>query len=552
MKERNKNASGSATIMVTLALVPMCGLMGLAVDLGWCFFLKKQAQATTDAAALAAAAEAMYELQGNFTGVTCNQFNGGNACTPVQCTGPAANPPTTGPFASGCAYALNYTYSLGGSTQPTVTIQGNVAPNQPPTGTNVITNTVYWVNVVSARIVPQLFSAVLGNLNATVSASSTAAIVTTVVPGQLTALNGPNDCIPTSAYGCGIDLDLTNTTITTVGSVILSSTCNGTSQLGCGATAGATGTNLGSNGPGTVTAQPPYGYIRVPIGQPLTNNTYSTTINFTPTPIVSPGSGYGDPTLNMVQPLLLSNAQVCPVLGGGIPNPSPPLGPCVYYAADGQGNPLYTPTGLPPITVSGNVTFSSPNPGSYYFYGGLQLLPGSTTTFGPGQYVIVGTSGSTALTLGGTVTGDSTTGTMFILTAPDYPGLNIPPPLLGSPLVTSLTLGATLVLPGASVSLTGLSSTALPPQDSGILFWQDRMNNNGSSAGFYVGQSGTGATLTLNGVLYQPEGAYIDSQASTITGGLQIITGGLQDSGSTFNVTQVNNPILRYVVALIQ
>jgi hypothetical protein len=43
-KQSPNKLRGQALIMVTLSLVPMFGLLGLAVDLGWMEFTKKSAQ----------------------------------------------------------------------------------------------------------------------------------------------------------------------------------------------------------------------------------------------------------------------------------------------------------------------------------------------------------------------------------------------------------------------------------------------------------------------------------------------------------------------------
>src|SRR5438132_1214719 len=53
-KQSTDRHRGQALIMTTLALIPMFGLMGLAVDLGWMEFTKKSAQTAADAAAMAA------------------------------------------------------------------------------------------------------------------------------------------------------------------------------------------------------------------------------------------------------------------------------------------------------------------------------------------------------------------------------------------------------------------------------------------------------------------------------------------------------------------
>ena len=42
---------GQVLIMVTLALLMLCGMLGLVVDLGWSYFTKKSAQAAADAQA---------------------------------------------------------------------------------------------------------------------------------------------------------------------------------------------------------------------------------------------------------------------------------------------------------------------------------------------------------------------------------------------------------------------------------------------------------------------------------------------------------------------
>src|SRR5437016_9350443 len=71
MSRRKIASSGQAIVMVTLALFAMAGLMGLAVDLGWSFYLQKQAQASADAAALSAVQEAKNRL----AGTTISTFN---------------------------------------------------------------------------------------------------------------------------------------------------------------------------------------------------------------------------------------------------------------------------------------------------------------------------------------------------------------------------------------------------------------------------------------------------------------------------------------------
>ena len=57
------NRKGQTAIMFTLALIPLFGMLGLVVDMGWANFRKQAAQAAADAAA-EAAAEAAYASTG--------------------------------------------------------------------------------------------------------------------------------------------------------------------------------------------------------------------------------------------------------------------------------------------------------------------------------------------------------------------------------------------------------------------------------------------------------------------------------------------------------
>ena len=65
---KKRQERGQALIMVTLSIVLICGMLGLVVDLGWGFFVKRSAQSAADAAALAAARKAYSIIgqQGNY------------------------------------------------------------------------------------------------------------------------------------------------------------------------------------------------------------------------------------------------------------------------------------------------------------------------------------------------------------------------------------------------------------------------------------------------------------------------------------------------------
>src|SRR5207245_510117 len=125
-----KNEKGQALPMITLSLIAMCGMMGLAVDLGWSFFVKRSAQTAADAAAQAAAQQAL-DAVGQAGAFTCS---GGQ----ITC---AAEAPCNagGNLTTGCLYAQQHGFSTGGDAgRQNVTIAAGVtspAPTVP--GVNV-------------------------------------------------------------------------------------------------------------------------------------------------------------------------------------------------------------------------------------------------------------------------------------------------------------------------------------------------------------------------------------------------------------------------------
>jgi hypothetical protein len=149
--------------MTTLCLIPMFGLLGLAVDLGWMEFTKKSAQAAADAAAMAAVLQFQSTLFS--TTVTCGV--GGVVCqAPTSCS-----PAPTSYLHSGCDYAQLNGFSSGGNQYVSL----EAGTGAPPTASGVLSAS-YWVTARVNQTVPQLFSAVLGNTTGRVAARATAAL----------------------------------------------------------------------------------------------------------------------------------------------------------------------------------------------------------------------------------------------------------------------------------------------------------------------------------------------------------------------------------------
>src|SRR5580704_4810141 len=98
---RNRR-SGQTLIIFTLALIPLFGVLGLVVDIGWAYFRQEAAQTASDAAANAAAMAAWTAGGGaaplcSTSGVACYATE--YSC-PATLTGVPANN-----ILAGCMYA---------------------------------------------------------------------------------------------------------------------------------------------------------------------------------------------------------------------------------------------------------------------------------------------------------------------------------------------------------------------------------------------------------------------------------------------------------------
>jgi hypothetical protein len=160
--------------MVTFALVPIFGILGLVTDVGYMHFVKMSAQSAAEAAAQAAIISYHETVSGS--NPVCGV--GGVICStdPSTCATNITTPSNS--IEHGCLYAQNHGFN---SANQWVTYQagvGSVPPTAPGVGT-----VSYWVTFRVIQKVPQMFSAVLGNPSGIVAARSTAAVI------------AANDCI---------------------------------------------------------------------------------------------------------------------------------------------------------------------------------------------------------------------------------------------------------------------------------------------------------------------------------------------------------------------
>ncbi|HLJ18297.1 MAG TPA: hypothetical protein VKV15_27650, partial [Bryobacteraceae bacterium] len=468
----------------------------------------------------------------------------------------------------------------------------------------------YWVTVRVNRQIPQLFSAVLNNTTALVSARATGALTDTVVQGSLILLDRENDSTPFMAGTHGVDLVVAGNAPVQApaGMLIASTNCGQHVSTNCADTTNAAAQLQGTQSSVTNTS---YTYFR---GNGGWDNTGNPTWTNAPVGGKPDGPSFYDPFSGRGQPPLQTNitTPAIPVIGGTLPAGT--YGSGAYFAATGAGCSRTnlsqcTATGAP-ITITGDVTFSGGNFGQFIFYGGLYDQR-KNVTLGPGMYVLAGTTSASTpvlnldnnsnVTDGGPVEAEgSTAGEMLVFTDLNYPGLSNYTPQAITDYNTAnpgaFQFGSVGFKAGnnTTINIHGLdqSNSNLPSNldtFAPVVFWQDQANSsvaydsqgnvlfnpNGIVQGCPttdstldspcpggVGTSSTSPGMTLDahanidlyGAIYQPRGGWITMQGNGgITGPIQLITGAINDQGGTaLTLTGLSNPVTTVSAALIE
>jgi hypothetical protein len=553
--------------MVTISLVVMLGMLGLAVDLGWEFYVHKTARAAADSAALGAVRQARAGLLGTAGPYTC--MTSGLTCQPslVNCGAAQGN------LATGCQFAATNGFLDGGiEGRQTLRIQADVGspgcgaaspPNCVPTAPGVAA--LYWVHAIATETVPQLFSGILGNTTGVVSADATAALVPIVVPGSIILLNRQFD---TSAAGRGMDFSgQGSATVAAPAGVMMASNTGSVGHAG---------------GSSNVTA--PFTYIR---GAGTADWSYQNgfpDLAF----FQDPESGKGQPPLDGGQ----ASRPYIGVPDGLLTSVQCPTGVCSsgnYFATTVVDNKKVA-TGNP-ITVSDGLRFDGGTFGSFLFFGGVTF--NGSASLGPGRYVLAGVkSGNTLLDIGnGPVSGGSggDAGRIFILTDSSYGGDSIMSAVVsGVPNKNWSSLGfgdATLKSGNGAFSLYGLDPSLGLPNDlqgfASLVIWQDQRNSTVlyDAEGYVMNSPDCGgdgadracsnpnqndpqltiwggkqsATTTIAGIVYQPRGAWTQIHSGTsFHGALALITGAIDMQGSpTLDLTGPGLPITTLTSVLV-
>jgi Putative Flp pilus-assembly TadE/G-like len=176
---RKSTSKGQAILLITVALIPLMGLAGLAIDIGYMQYIQRSAQAAADAAVLSAVGR--FNLTVGGSSFACDDpVNSSWLCNAgaheYQC--PAGLTAASNPVQSACLYArVNGFYPWkadGTASNQNVIVTSGVSFDPPPVpglGTGS-----WWITARVTQKVPQLFSSVLGNRMGTVAARATAAI----------------------------------------------------------------------------------------------------------------------------------------------------------------------------------------------------------------------------------------------------------------------------------------------------------------------------------------------------------------------------------------
>jgi hypothetical protein len=561
---QTQRRQGQVLVLVTLVLFAMVGMLGLAVDLGWSYFIRKSAQTAADAAAMAAVQEGYLHEDDNDNNTTYECVTE-VTCQPLtQCPHPVPNPPTNN-IENGCLYAEQNGFSTDPQGRQNVTMHANNT-FPPPTAPGVFA--YYWVTARVTEGLPQLFSSLMGNTYTTTSARATAAIVDSVILGSLILLNREDDCVPLdvgSQVICGVDLLV-----------------------------------QANNNQGMDAVRAPFTFIR---GAGEVDLGGSSQWVLPPENGYSDRSYFKDPMRGKGQPPPPTGLSDRPILGAHILGSNDPNAPLIldpgnYYATRMVGGQEVV-TG-DPMTMSGYIRFSSGGAGfgNYVFFGGFRnQSAGTEVTFDPGRYVFAGTKhiGANAGSLFDVQVNmsisdltptngrNSDPGEIFIFTDTNYPGLEVP--VTVQPVADQLRHGVSGFQTGNNadifVRVHGLNRDhpALPADlkdFAPVVLWQDQANSviEYTSRGYIDTSCGqpecpntalddpestemffkASPNLHLYGIAYQPRGAF----TSMVGGGgfdspLQLIAGALMVHGNAnVRLQELNNPLFVKIVSLVE
>jgi hypothetical protein len=210
--------AGQILVFTTLNLFLLFSLVGLALDLGWSYFKKEQAQSAADGAALSAAVDALYR------GFTCGT-NGVVCASTYTCAYPNVSPATT-VFQTGCLYAAANGFQTTGDQS--VSLTGDTTA---PPGSSGLT-AQYWVKATVTDRTYNLLLYLAGFHTASIAAQSVAAVIVSpngncvysLSPDAANAFQISGNVTVTSACGLYVNSNDPTTAINVKGGATVSGT----------------------------------------------------------------------------------------------------------------------------------------------------------------------------------------------------------------------------------------------------------------------------------------------------------------------------------------
>ena len=356
---------GQTIVMYTLSLSLLFRSLGLVVDLGWANFRREAAQAAADAAAGAAATNAYVSAGGG--SINCSTPNVACYATPHECSSTLTSPPSDNIVAA-CLYARDNGFTNGGRYK--VTLQSGVGSVPTAAGAPMS----YWVIARVSETIPQLFSAVLGFPNLTVTGRATSGARVASGGGCVITLN------PTASSAIG----MTGSSALTTGCGVFdnSNASDAINIVGGGTitTTGTAKTNIVGNwnGSGTISPAP---FTGAPIiNDPLADLTPPTVGACTDTAGINGGS---HDHLSLTAPQVLCGgismgAQSTLTLSPGIYIVKNGISLGAQTTMTGTGVFIYVQSGA--VNMSGGATVSLTPPTSGVWNGVLFYQDRSDTT----------------------------------------------------------------------------------------------------------------------------------------------------------------------------
>jgi Flp pilus assembly protein TadG len=426
MNRLKTSKTGQALLLFSLSSIVLFGVLGLVVDIGWAYYRKQVAQSAAESAAIAAVAAAVKSSPGDV--FTCGAQN--VVCqSPTRCPTPAHNA-LISDTDIGCAYAATNGFSATG--RQNVTMEANTTV---PSNVGGVTPK-YWVTVRVSESIPQLFSSVLGVVNASITARSTAGYFPASIGGCIYVLNPTSQAMQMNGNiqfttGCGINIDSTSpSALNLVGGAKLTAVNNSKIKIVGGY---AVGTNA----------------------------------TVTPTPVTG-ATPFKDPLGDV---------------------PPPPIGSCTSFGVTPRNNENVT---IDPgvycgaISVTGHAILNL-NPGLYIITTGGLSVGGQATLYGTGVTIYLKTS-SVSLAGGATTNVSGPTrgpwqGVLFYQDRSDTTSAS----LVGG---SAQILNGVLYFPTTHMDYTGGNNTT----SQSVTIVADTLNITGNS---WVNASGTSPFLTL-------------------------------------------------------